>query len=542
MKRGFLREILDDVARGKDLVSLFMAPGRSPSQVWMALNTLVDMGEGPLFRKVAAKYRVDPSYLLHRIQGLLHQVEELRKEDPYSLLGVGYTASPSEIHRRWKELMQEWHPDKRGGDPEAQEACRKINEAYELLKDRDRRREYDRRYVPLLAVLKEVAEGAQACHVPSSRRWPRFAVLGLTAVLAIVVLVLLRVSSKGPAPSPSRVAALAPAPQSRPQSVPKPAPLQSQPQSPSIPAPKSESRLTPLLAERETYSSSSKEVQGTSERVSSKKVGRSAVSSVSKVFSPPKVAREMGKKEESSLKHSKSNPFLPRIKMAKERTEVSKSREGKVKPRSHSPVSRYAHLSPPQSEPESLPKPKPRPKPSPASRPQSSLALDAKPQPQSKPESRPLPQPQPRLRSAPPSAPASQVARVEQKTTPSADSIVPSQPIQVVGRFIEAYREGDLSLLLSLFSRNAMENGEPLARYIPRYRLFFKSFKVVEYRLLDRDVRTLGEEVEVKGSYLLSLVSRSGGNLHWVKGSVAWVLVHDEEEGWLIKSLSYTME
>ncbi len=535
MKRGFLREVLDDVARGKDLVALFMAPGRSPSQVWMALNTLVDMEESPLFRKVAAKYRVDPSYLLHRVQGLLHQVEELRKEDPYSLLGVGYTATPSEIHRRWKELMQEWHPDRRGGDPKAQEECRRINEAYELLKDQGRRREYDRRYVPLLAVLKEVGEGVQGYPGPTPGKWPRFAVLGLTVVLALVVLVFLRIVSKGPPISPSRVAVLAPAPQPKPQPVPE-SQTQPLPQPQSVPTskpgPKSQSLPVPLPQPR-----------------SQPQPLPAPVPQHGPQSKPIKVAvGGAGKKEGSSVRESRNNPFLPRIKVAKGRTEALRGKKGteaKPKARSRSPVSKYAHLSPP-------------PKKVRVSRaPEASTAVVSathsqepkKPLPsQSQPESVPQPLPQPLPVPTPQPVPSSQPVLLSQPAPESQPQPLPvptvssSRPLQVVEQFIRAYREGDLSLLLSLFSRDARENGEPLARYIPRYRLFFKSFKVVEYRLLDRDVRSLGEEVEVRGSYLLSLVSRSGGSPHWVKGGVAWILARDKGEGWLIKSLNYTME
>ena len=112
----------------------------------------------------------------------------------------------------------------------------------------------------------------------------------------------------------------------------------------------------------------------------------------------------------------------------------------------------------------------------------------------------------------------------------------------MVEEFIRAYREEDLTSLLSLFSHDALENGEPVARYVPRYRQFFEAFRVLEYRLLDREIHASGDRVKVKGSYLVSLVPRSGGNLYWVRGTVAWTLVKDGDGRWLIDALDYTME
>jgi len=59
--------------------------------------------------------------------------------DPYSTLGVGRTASDSEIKSAYRRLAMKHHPDK-GGDSQK---FAQINEAYEVLKDPQRRAEYD---------------------------------------------------------------------------------------------------------------------------------------------------------------------------------------------------------------------------------------------------------------------------------------------------------------------------------------------------------------------------------------------------------------
>ncbi len=59
--------------------------------------------------------------------------------DYYKILGISKTASQDEIKQAYRKLVREHHPD-RGGDPEQ---FKKINEAYEVLKDTQRRSSYD---------------------------------------------------------------------------------------------------------------------------------------------------------------------------------------------------------------------------------------------------------------------------------------------------------------------------------------------------------------------------------------------------------------
>lgn len=60
--------------------------------------------------------------------------------DYYNILGVEKTATPDEIKKAYRKLAMQHHPDK-GGDPEQFQA---INEAYETLKDTNKRAHYDR--------------------------------------------------------------------------------------------------------------------------------------------------------------------------------------------------------------------------------------------------------------------------------------------------------------------------------------------------------------------------------------------------------------
>ncbi len=62
------------------------------------------------------------------------------KRDYYEVLGVSKTASDDEIKKAFRGLAIKHHPDKEGGD---ENKFKEINEAYEVLKDKQKRQRYD---------------------------------------------------------------------------------------------------------------------------------------------------------------------------------------------------------------------------------------------------------------------------------------------------------------------------------------------------------------------------------------------------------------
>lgn len=62
--------------------------------------------------------------------------------DYYKTLGVDRKSSQDEIKKAYRKLSKEYHPD-RNKDPKAEDKFKEVNEAYEVLKDKDKRARYD---------------------------------------------------------------------------------------------------------------------------------------------------------------------------------------------------------------------------------------------------------------------------------------------------------------------------------------------------------------------------------------------------------------
>lgn len=68
----------------------------------------------------------------------------MSKRDYYEVLGVQKTADDEEVKRAYRKLAMQYHPDRNVGDAEAEEKFKEASEAYEVLRDPEKRQRYDR--------------------------------------------------------------------------------------------------------------------------------------------------------------------------------------------------------------------------------------------------------------------------------------------------------------------------------------------------------------------------------------------------------------
>jgi curved DNA-binding protein len=70
--------------------------------------------------------------------------EKMEFKDYYKILGVEKKASQDDIKKAYRSLAQKYHPDKNQGDAEAEQKFKEVGEAYDTLKDPEKRSKYDK--------------------------------------------------------------------------------------------------------------------------------------------------------------------------------------------------------------------------------------------------------------------------------------------------------------------------------------------------------------------------------------------------------------
>jgi len=120
--KGFLYSVLTDVLMGD----------KSPNSQFI--------------KKFTLKTKINDDYLIERVTLLVSYIKPKKyNDDYYEILKVNPDSTQEEIREKWIELAKEYHPDKIGDL--GLEKIKKINEAYEVIGDKDKRLEHDSNYL-----------------------------------------------------------------------------------------------------------------------------------------------------------------------------------------------------------------------------------------------------------------------------------------------------------------------------------------------------------------------------------------------------------
>ena len=123
--------------------------GLQPCPALSSPSSLDIQFPGTAYHIIEDKYKIhegDDIYRFATARGfhrrLLH-TSGFRSKDYYGILGVSRNASQKEIKKAYYQHAKRCHPDVAKDDPKAAKKFQEVSEAYEVLGDEDRRRNYD---------------------------------------------------------------------------------------------------------------------------------------------------------------------------------------------------------------------------------------------------------------------------------------------------------------------------------------------------------------------------------------------------------------
>lgn len=67
----------------------------------------------------------------------------MSQKNYYETLGIPKTASSDEIKKAYKKMAMKYHPDRNKGSKDAEEKFKSVNEAYQVLSDEKKKKNYD---------------------------------------------------------------------------------------------------------------------------------------------------------------------------------------------------------------------------------------------------------------------------------------------------------------------------------------------------------------------------------------------------------------
>src|SRR3954463_15339374 len=113
----------------------------SPDTAWATV--CCDRRASVWWSQASPSHRASPSPRASERGGTPMSARDYVEKDYYSALGVPKDASAADIKKTYRKLARQYHPDANKGDAAAEEKFKEISEAYDVLSDEKKRKEYD---------------------------------------------------------------------------------------------------------------------------------------------------------------------------------------------------------------------------------------------------------------------------------------------------------------------------------------------------------------------------------------------------------------
>lgn len=160
--RKVLEEIIADLISTNDFRMLVQKYSYEKVFYYYLFKDIARGSDSPnykIFQKVVKKKRVSEGFVIDQAKSILRYLSPDDRPDLveyYETLGVTKDSTEEEIRNKWLELMKTHHPDK-VGDVEL-ETVKKINEAYEELRNSQKQLDFHSRHLPDIPII--VTEGS----------------------------------------------------------------------------------------------------------------------------------------------------------------------------------------------------------------------------------------------------------------------------------------------------------------------------------------------------------------------------------------------
>ncbi|XP_020799080.1 protein tumorous imaginal discs, mitochondrial isoform X3 [Drosophila serrata] len=116
-------------------------------QLPSALAATACSSAAPAYRSISSAWRPPPlpqkQAQEHNLVRSFHTSRQAQAKDYYQTLGVAKNANGKDIKKAYYQLAKKYHPDTNKDDPDAGRKFQEVSEAYEVLSDDQKRREYD---------------------------------------------------------------------------------------------------------------------------------------------------------------------------------------------------------------------------------------------------------------------------------------------------------------------------------------------------------------------------------------------------------------